>query len=345
MTDPHFVDEARIRVAAGRGGDGCVSLHREKFVPFGGPDGGDGGRGGDVVLVADRNLATLLDPRLRRDYRAEDGRPGERRNRTGRDGADLELKVPVGTVAFETGESETRLVDLTRDGERVVLARGGRGGRGNTAFKTATRQTPDFAEQGRTGQALELRLSLKLLADVGLVGLPNAGKSTLLRAVSAARPRVADYPFTTLIPALGVVEIDDRRFVVADVPGLIEGASEGAGLGDRFLRHIERTRVIIHVLDAGAMLVEGRDLVADWRTIRSELEAYEVPLTARHELVAINKMDVVQDRSALKAIEGELAGAGREIFHVSAATGAGVSALMAAALRVLDATDADEAAG
>ncbi|MBW2268760.1 MAG: GTPase ObgE [Deltaproteobacteria bacterium] len=337
MTSQQFVDEARITVTAGRGGDGCVSLHREKFVDRGGPDGGDGGRGGDVVLVADRNLATLLDQRLRREYHAEDGRNGEKRNRTGRNGESIAVRVPVGTLAIDCAEPATPLVDLTEDGQRIVVAKGGRGGRGNTQFKTSTRQTPDFAEPGREGGRRKLTLSLKLLADVGLVGLPNAGKSTLLRSISAARPRVANYPFTTLVPALGVVDMDERRFVVADVPGLIKGASEGAGLGDRFLRHIERTRVIIHLLDAGAILTEERDLVADWHTLRGELEAYEVSLAERPELVAINKMDVVHDASVLEALEKELATHGREVFRISAATGAGVPELMRAALRRLDA--------
>lgn len=340
MSEQQFVDEAHITVAAGRGGDGCVSLHREKFVDRGGPDGGDGGRGGDVTLIADRNLATLLDPRLRREYKAEHGHNGERRNRTGRDGVGLEVRVPIGTLAIDRDEPDAPIADLTQDGQRVVVARGGRGGRGNTQFKTSTRQTPDFCEPGREGGRRALKLSLKLIADVGLVGLPNAGKSTLLRSVSAARPRVANYPFTTLVPQLGVVDMDERRFVVADVPGLIEGASEGAGLGDRFLRHVERTRVLIHLLDAGAILTEERDLLADWRTIRGELEAYEVSLAGRAELVAINKMDVVHDAAVLEALEKELAEHGREVFHISAATGAGVPELMRAALRMLDEADA-----
>jgi GTP-binding protein len=295
-----------------------------------------------VVLVADRNLATLVDPRLRRRYKAEDGRPGEKRNRTGRDGQGLEIRVPVGTVAIDSADPGAPLADLVEAGQRIVVARGGRGGRGNTQFKTSTRQTPDFAEPGREGGRRALKLSLKLLADVGLVGLPNAGKSTLLRSVSAARPKVANYPFTTLVPALGVVDLDERRFVVADVPGLIEGASAGAGLGDRFLRHIERTRVLIHLLDAGAILTQERDLLADWRTIRRELEAYEISLADRPELVAINKMDVLHDTGVLEALEKELADHGREVFHISAATGTGVPELMRAALRQLDAAKAEE---
>lgn len=338
MSEPQFVDEAKISVASGRGGDGCVSLHREKFVPRGGPDGGDGGRGGDVVFVADRNLATLLDPRLRRQYRAEAGHNGGNRNKTGRDGATLEIRVPVGTLVRDCAQLEPPLADLTRDGERVRVARGGRGGRGNTQFKTPSRQTPDFAEPGGKNEVRELALSLKLLADVGLVGLPNVGKSTLLRRVSAARPRVANYPFTTRVPCLGVAEVDDRRFVVADVPGLIAGASQGLGMGDQFLRHVERTRVLVHVLDAGAARLEGRDLLEDWKTIRHELETYAAALEGRVELVAINKLDLVDDPATLDAVETALSREGRKVFRVSAATGQGVDALLNAAASHLDAS-------
>ena len=342
MGEQQFVDEARISIASGRGGDGCVSLRREKFVPRGGPDGGNGGRGGDVVMVAVRDLATLLDPRLRRRYRAETGRNGASRDKTGRDGATLEIRVPVGTLVRDCAEPDTPIADLTRDGERIVVARGGRGGRGNARFKTASRQTPDFAQSGRASQTRELALSLKLLADVGLVGFPNAGKSTLLRRISAARPRVANYPFTTLVPSLGVAEVGDRRFVVADVPGLIEGASRGVGLGDRFLRHVERTRVLVHVLDAGAALHLERDLLEDWETLRRELEAYAGALAARPERVAINKLDLVNDPTAFEAVEKELSRRGREVFRVSAATGEGVDALLHAAVRHIDAAE-DEA--
>lgn len=342
MSEQQFIDEARISVSAGRGGDGSVSLLREKFVPRGGPDGGDGGRGGDVVLVADARARTLLDQRLERDVRAEDGRPGEKRNRTGRDGADVEIRLPLGTQVVDLAEPDHTLVDLTRDGQRFVVARGGAGGRGNAQFKTPSRQTPDFAEPGRRGQSRQLALSLKLLADVGLVGFPNAGKSTLLRAISAAKPRVADYPFTTLVPALGVVEMDERRFVVADVPGLVEGASRGVGLGDRFLRHLERTRVLVHVLDGGAALLEERDLLADWRTLRAELEAYEPALAERPELVAINKLDL-GDAGAFEALGKDLARHGCEVFQISAATGQGVAALLRAVARRLDLPDAEAA--
>jgi GTP-binding protein len=341
-----FVDEATLHVRAGDGGDGCVHFRREKFVPRGGPDGGDGGRGGSVVLVADRNLATLVEQRLEPKVRAEPGAPGARNNRTGHDGADREIRLPIGTLVrdAEAGEDAEPLVDLARDGQRFVVARGGRGGRGNTQFKTSTRQAPDFAEEGRRGESRHLRLSLKLLADVGLAGLPNAGKSTLLSRVSAARPRVAAYPFTTLVPQLGVVEKDDARFVVADVPGLVEGASEGTGLGDRFLRHVERTRLIVHVLDVGTALLEGRDPLGDYDTIRAELAAYGAGLADRPEIVALNKIDLVADRGALDPIERVLRERGRDVLRISGATGEGVEALVDAMAEAVAAARAEEAA-
>jgi GTP-binding protein len=340
----NFVDEATLSVAAGRGGDGCVSFRREKYVPRGGPDGGDGGRGGDVVLEADRNLATLLDPRLRREVRAPAGRPGAGKDKTGRDGDDVVLRVPVGTVVIDLAAPETPLADLDRHGARVRVARGGRGGRGNARFATPTRQAPDFREPGGAGEERELRLSLKLLADVGLLGFPNAGKSTLLRRISAARPRVAPYPFTTLVPSLGVAEVGERRFVVADIPGLIEGASEGAGLGDRFLRHVERTRVLVHLLDAGAALLEARDLLAGYDAIRSELASYDPSLLERTELVAINKVDLAPDPGLLEPAARALEARGRRVFRVSAATGAGVAELLRAVVHALEAAEAAAAA-
>jgi len=341
-TSDTFIDEATVSVFAGDGGDGCISMRREKFVPRGGPDGGDGGRGGDVVVVADRGLATLVDQRLRRETRATAGAAGGGTNKTGRDGEGAEIRVPVGTLIYDAGDPDASepFADLRSDGDRVVVARGGGGGRGNARFKTSTRQAPDFAEAGRPGESKRLRLSLKLLADVGLVGFPNAGKSTLLRRVSAARPRVAAYPFTTLVPSLGVAEVDERRFVVADIPGLIEGASDGAGLGDRFLRHIERTRVLIHVLDAHALAVEDRDLVASWEAIRAELGAYAESLLDLTEIVALDKIDVVPDRDALDPVEAELRRRGCDVHRISGATGEGIDALLRAALRALDASDA-----
>ena len=339
-----FIDEVTISVFAGDGGSGCISMRREKFVPRGGPDGGDGGRGGDVTLVADRNLATLLDRRFARESRAEAGAPGAGSNRDGRNGRSVEIRVPVGTVIHDLDDPGQPLADLTTGEQRLVVARGGRGGRGNARFKGPTRQTPDFAEPGRRGGKRRLRLSLKLLADVGLVGFPNAGKSTLLRRISAARPRVAAYPFTTLVPSLGVAEVGERRFVVADIPGLIEGASEGAGLGDRFLRHIERTRVLLHLLDAGSLAFEGRDLIEAYDAIRAELGAYEPALLERTEIVALNKVDLLEDRGALGRVEAELRRRGRQVLLTSGATGEGVDELLRAARRALDATDAGSTA-
>jgi GTP-binding protein len=344
--DESFIDEATISVRAGDGGDGCVSMRREKFVPRGGPNGGDGGRGGNVAITADRNLSTLYDQRMRRKIRAESGQKGDISNRTGRNGRDTEIRVPIGTILYDldpTAENEI-VADLSSDGESILVARGGRGGRGNARFATATRQTPDFAEPGQSGESRNLRLSLKLLADVGLVGFPNAGKSTLISRISQARPRVASYPFTTLTPSLGVVEIGERRIVAADIPGLIEGASEGVGLGHRFLRHIERTRVIVHLLDASSFAFESTDLVKRYETIRQELGSYSSDLLERRELVVLSKIDLIQDPSDLDAVEAELSRRGLRVLRLSSATGAGVDALLNAMIQTLDLALADEAA-
>jgi len=341
-----FIDEATISVRAGDGGDGCVSMRREKFVPRGGPNGGDGGRGGNVVITADRNLSTLSDQRMRRKVCAESGQKGDISNRTGRNGRDTEIRVPIGTIIYDLdAETQNEIVaDLSEDGASVLVARAGRGGRGNARFASATRQTPDFAEPGQPGQSRNLRLSLKLLADIGLVGFPNAGKSTLISRISQARPRVASYPFTTLTPSLGVVEIGDRRIVAADIPGLIEGASEGVGLGHRFLRHIERTRVIVHLLDASSIALESADLVKRYETIRQELGSYRSDLLERRELVVLSKIDLIQDPSDLDAVEAELARRGLRVLRLSSATGAGVDALLKAMVHTLDQALADETA-
>ncbi|TMA24437.1 MAG: GTPase ObgE [Deltaproteobacteria bacterium] len=341
--DKTFIDEAAITVRSGSGGDGSKSFRREKYVPFGGPDGGDGGRGGDVILQADRNLATLIDQRMRREVRAESGAPGAGANKTGRSGADWIVRVPVGTIVRDDSDDPEAppLADLASDGARCVVAQGGRGGRGNTRFATATRQTPDFAESGKPGEERVLHLSLKLLADVGLVGFPNAGKSTLLRRISAAKPRVAAYPFTTLVPHLGVAEVGERRFVVADLPGLVEGASRGAGLGHRFLRHVERTRVLIHLLDVGGALLEGGDPLEHYDQIRGELSAYAAELARRREIVALNKVDLIADRECVAPVERALRARGREVFRISGATGEGVAELLARTKQVLDEVGAE----
>ena len=333
-----FVDEALITVESGAGGNGLVAFRREKYVAFGGPNGGDGGHGGDVVLIADRNLSTLLEFQRRRSLKAERGKNGGPNGRTGARGQDIEIRLPIGTMVRHTEadpEAEP-LVDLAEDGQRFIIARGGNGGFGNQRFKTPTRQAPDFALDGRPGEVHELKLSLKLLADVGLVGFPNAGKSTLLRAISSAQPKVASYPFTTLTPSLGVVELDHIRFVVADIPGLIRGASEGAGLGHQFLRHVERTRVIVHLLDLGACFLEQRDLLADYDAIREELSLYQPELLERQEIVVLSKMDLASDLEAVETLESQLRERGIVPLRLSAATTAGTQELVRSMLLAVE---------
>src|SRR5438067_7171040 len=304
-----FIDEARIRVKAGDGGNGCVALRREKFVPRGGPSGGDGGRGGDVVMEASERHNTLVHFRFNPEYKAERGRHGEGSNKTGRDGVNVTLKVPVGTILYdeETGE---KLHDFSSADERLVVARGGRGGRGNAQFATSTHQAPRECEPGRAGEERHFRLELKLLADVGLVGYPNVGKSTLISRISAARPKIADYPFTTLEPNLGVVNADGgtgghgselgRTFVVADLPGLIEGAHQGAGLGIRFLRHVERTRLLVHLIDTSD--ANADDPVRSFEVINSELAAFSESLTQKPMMVVATKLDATTDRTRLATL-------------------------------------------
>ncbi|MCH7867137.1 MAG: GTPase ObgE [Myxococcales bacterium] len=348
-TKANFVDEVFVNVTSGDGGDGMVSMRRAKFEPMGGPDGGDGGRGGDVVLVADGNLRTLLDIRHRREIKAERGANGGTREKTGASGKAVEIRVPVGTEIYDqdADEGSAPIVDLTLADQCHVICRGGKGGKGNTRFKTSTRQTPRFAQPGQRGETRSLRMTVKLLADVGFVGFPNAGKSTLLRQISKARPRVASYPFTTLVPSLGVVERGEQRIVAADIPGLIEGASEGAGLGDRFLRHIERTRVIVHLLDCGAMLTEGRDLINDYDTIRRELGRYRADLIERHEIVVLNKVDLLHDERDIVALEEALRDRGLQASRISGATGVGcrdlVSLMFDAVAAANEADTADKA--
>ena len=329
-----FIDEARIQVKAGDGGNGCLAFRREKFVPKGGPSGGDGGRGGDVFLVASEHENTLLRYRFNPEHKAQRGRHGEGSNKTGADGHPVELAVPVGTVVYDDNTGE-KLGDLAAAGERLLVARGGRGGRGNARFATSTHQAPTEHEPGRPGAERRLRLELKLLADAGLVGFPNAGKSTLISRISAARPKIADYPFTTLEPGLGVVQLPDyRSFVVADLPGLIEGAHEGHGLGIQFLRHIERTRLLVHLVDVSEG--SGRDPVEDFETILRELASFSESLAAKPMIVVATKLDAVQDPARVAALRRHVEERGLSCFEISSVTGLGIEALkFAMAERVL----------
>jgi GTPase len=321
-----FVDEVSITVKAGRGGDGSCSFRREMFVPRGGPDGGDGGDGGDVVFTASDRLTTLLDLRYQRHYEAEDGKPGSGSNCTGRRGKSVEVRLPVGTAIYDLHSGDL-LADLVADGDSVTIARGGKGGRGNSHFATSTNRVPTHFERGTAGEEHELRLELKLLADVGLVGFPNAGKSTLIAAISAARPKIADYPFTTLVPNLGVVRYgEDRSFVVADIPGLIEGAHEGRGLGIQFLRHIERTSLLLHLIDASEAAVE--DPVASFEIMRQELAAYNPAVAKRPYIVVATKIDAAGDGSRLASLQAFCRDRKIPCLCVSSATRAGLTELI-----------------
>jgi len=322
-----FVDQVVVYLRGGKGGDGAVSFRREKYVPKGGPDGGDGGDGGDVIFRVDPQLSTLIDFRYQKHLRAGNGEPGQGKNRHGRRGKDLIVGVPPGTLIRE---DEQVLVDLVRPGQEAVVARGGRGGRGNARFLSSREKVPRIAEKGEAGQEREVRLELKLLADVGLVGYPNAGKSTLLSRVSAARPKTAPYPFTTLEPSLGVVSVGDYSFVMADIPGLIEGAHRGTGLGHDFLRHLERTRLLVHVIDAAA--TGGRDPVQDYCAINRELQLYGGRLASLPQVVAANKMDLPQAEANFARLQKELA---NQPLPVSAVTGAGVDELLRAVVKNL----------
>lgn len=324
-----FIDEAIIYVKAGDGGNGCVAFRREKYVPRGGPSGGDGGRGGDVILVSSQHYNTLLHLRFNPEHKAERGRHGEGSNRTGRDGASVEVPVPVGVLVYDADTGEL-LHDFTEPGQRFVVARGGRGGRGNARFATSTHQAPREHEPGQPGEERRLRLELKLLADAGLVGFPNAGKSTLISRISAARPKIADYPFTTLEPHLGVVRLDDQRsFVVADIPGLIEGAHLGHGLGTRFLRHIERTRLLLHLVDVSE--ASGRDPVEDFHVVVNELASFSPDLAAKPMFVVATKLDAAQDPKRVEALKRLAVKQRLPFFAISSVTGEGVEKLKRAA--------------
>jgi GTP-binding protein len=329
-----FIDEARILVKAGDGGNGCLAFRREKYVPRGGPSGGDGGRGGDVSLVSTEHQNTLLQFRFNPEHKAQRGRHGEGSNRTGAEGQSIELLVPVGTVVYDEATGE-RLHDFTTAGDRFLVARGGRGGKGNARFATSTHQAPTEHEPGKPGDELRLRLELKLLADVGLVGFPNAGKSTLISRISAAHPKIADYPFTTLEPQLGVVSMDDfRSFVVADIPGLIEGAHLGHGLGVQFLRHIERTHLLAHLVDVSES--SGREPAADFATVMAELASFSEELAAKPMILVATKMDAAQDPARVESLREVAEQHGLAFFQISSVTGQGLDELRyAMAERVL----------
>jgi len=326
----HFLDQAKIYVKSGAGGPGAVSFRREKFIEYGGPDGGDGGKGGDVVFEAVPGLNTLIDFRYTQHFRAPRGKGGAGSNRTGAGGADLVIKVPVGTQVLADDDERTLLADLTKVGERIALLKGGMGGRGNASYKTSTNRAPRQHQTGEAGEELWLWLRLKLLADVGLVGLPNAGKSTFLNSVSNAGAKVGDYPFTTLRPQLGVVRHKGREFVVADIPGLIEGAAEGAGVGDRFLGHVERTRLLLHLIDGSV-----GDPVESWRIVRGELDSYGAGLKDKPELIALSKADLLDDKARAKIVKTLEKATGAKVFPISAPLEEGMEPLLDAVIERL----------
>ena len=327
-----FIDETDLHVRAGDGGNGAVAFLRMKYIPWGGPAGGDGGKGGDIVFEATRNVDTLLPLYRKRRISAQNGQPGANKNCSGKSGKEIVVRVPLGTVVTDRNTNEV-LGDLTEAGQRLIVAKGGKGGRGNQHFATSTMQTPRFAEKGQKGEERDVHLELKLIADAGLIGLPNAGKSTLLSRISAARPKIAPYPFTTKQPQLGIVQYSDfRQIVVADLPGLIEGAHKGAGLGDEFLRHVERTSILVHVLDA--VPPDGSDPVANFEMIENELKQYSAPLHARPRVIVVNKMDVSGAQESFERIQQELK---QETFPISAATGEGLRPLLdALAMKVTE---------
>jgi GTP-binding protein len=336
-----FIDRAKIRVQGGHGGNGVTAFRREKFVPRGGPSGGEGGRGGDVWIVADSSLNTLLHLRYNPEHVAGRGMHGEGSNRSGREGEDVIVRVPVGTQIFDVASGEL-LRDLSADGARWLATRGGRGGFGNAHFATSTNRAPRYHQDGSEGEELELQLELKLLADVGLVGFPNAGKSTFISTVSAAKPKIADYPFTTLEPYLGVVDLGNfRTFVIADIPGLIEGAHTGAGLGDRFLRHVERTKLLLHLVDVSSLA--GRDTVTDYQTVNRELAAYNPALTSRPQIVVATKVDVLEEPERLESLRREVESEGKQFFPISSVTNRGIRELINAVAHKLESLRQKEA--
>ena len=327
-----FLDEAIITVQSGDGGKGCVSFRREAFIPRGGPDGGDGGRGGHVILKSTSRHYTLFNFRFKKHFKAENGAHGQGKNKTGRNGKDLIIELPPGTLVVDA-DTKQPIKDLIRPGEKLIVAKGGRGGQGNTKFKTSTHRTPRFAQPGEPGEAKTIKLELKLLADVGIIGLPNAGKSTLITAVSAARPRIGDYPFTTLTPSLGVVQTDwGEPFVVADIPGLIKGAHKGTGLGIRFLRHIERTRILVHLIDVSSINLD--DPLQVYNTINKELVMYNQKLAKKPQIVVLNKLDLPGAQEAAKYFQS--VAKGKKVMLISALTGKGVDGLISQIVQLLD---------
>jgi GTPase len=337
-----FIDRVKIRISGGHGGNGVTAFRREKFVPRGGPAGGEGGKGGDVWLVADTGVNTLLHLRYNPEHHADRGRHGEGSNRSGREGEDILVRVPVGTQVYDA-ETGDLMCDLAEEGQRWLAAKGGRGGFGNSHFATSTNRAPRYHQEGSPGEERELQLELKLLADVGLVGFPNAGKSTLISTISAAKPKIADYPFTTLEPHLGVVDLGDyRTFVVADIPGLIEGAHEGAGLGDRFLRHVERTKLLLHLVDVSSS--SGRDAVGDYEAINRELLAYDPQLAERPQIVVATKIDALDEPERLENLRRRAGADGRDFYAISSVTNTGVRELVFAVSQTLDAMQGSDAA-
>ncbi len=329
-----FIDIAKIFVKSGNGGNGSISFRREKYAPLGGPDGGDGGRGGDVILISDKNINTLLEFKFKKKFVADNGENGSGQKCYGKDGKDVYIKVPIGTIVRDVASNKV-MADLSFDSQRYVVAKGGKGGKGNVKFATATRQAPDFAEPGMPGEERNVILELKLLADVGLLGFPNVGKSSLLALVSNAKPKIANYHFTTITPNLGVVDYKDvEPFIIADIPGIIEGAAEGSGLGIQFLRHIERTRLLIHIIDVSGL--EGRDPIEDYKAINEELKKYSIKLWDRPQIVALNKIDLVYEKEKIEDVKNKLKeiGAG-DIFEISVATMSGIREILMRASEIL----------
>lgn len=336
-----FVDKAEISIASGKGGNGAVTFRKEPFVPEGGPNGGDGGDGGSIIFVADRNLRTLMDFKYKRKYQAENGQDGMKKNRFGKKGEDLYIKVPVGTLIYDK-ETGLLMKDMVHDGDELVAAKGGRGGRGNVHFKSSVRRAPNFAEAGTPGKERTVVLELKLIADVGLLGFPNVGKSTLLSVATSAKPKIANYHFTTIDPNLGVVKLHDTSFVMADIAGIIEGAHEGLGLGFRFLKHIERTKVLVHVIDVSGS--EGRDPIEDYIKINQELVQYDPELAKKPQIVAANKMDMVYDEEKLNEFLAFMEKEGRKVFQIGAAGRQGISELLNEVLHEIETFEPEEEA-